>query len=308
VQGARSSPAPGRLLPIAPMRGRQLHATDPMRGQQLHAAGALVVALVALATAARADPRIVSLNPSLTEMLVALGATDRLVGIDDRSARQTPRLAHLPTVGGLFNPSLEAVVALAPDVVVLVPSAQQRDLRAQMQALGIEVLELPNISLEELLASIEALGELVGRREAARERVGQIRAAFEEAERAAAGRPPPRVVFALQRDPLYVVGAGSFLDAMLRAAGAVNAGAELGGPYPQAGLEWLIAAAPDVILDASEDAMDAASYWSRWASLPAVAKGRVVALPPAEVTLPGPYLDRGLRRIAAALRTPEAAP
>jgi iron complex transport system substrate-binding protein len=147
----------------------------------------------------------------------------------------------------------------------------------------------------------------VEQRPAARERVAEIRAAFEATERAAEGRPAPKVVFALQRDPLYVVGAGNFLDAMLRAAGAINAGAELGGPYPQAGLEWLIASAPDVILDASGDVEDAASYWSRWASLPAVAHGRVVALPPAEVTLPGPYLDRGLRRIEAALRPPGAA-
>jgi iron complex transport system substrate-binding protein len=279
-----------------------------MRAQRLFVAGALVLALGAGGPAARAAERIVSLNPSLTEMLVVLGAEDRIVGIDDRSARQDPHLAHLPKVGGLFNPSLEAVVALAPDVVVLVPSAQQRDLRARMQALGIEVLELPNITLDELLASIEVLGALVERREAARERVARIRAAFAASERAAAGRRAPRVIFALQRDPLYVVGAGSFLDAMLRAAGAINAGAELGGPYPQASLEWLIAARPEVILDASEDAEDAASYWSRWASLPAVAKGRVVALPPAEVTLPGPHLDRGLRRIADALRAPGAMP
>jgi iron complex transport system substrate-binding protein len=271
-------------------------------------AGALAFVLGVGAPAARAAERIVSLNPSLTEMLVALGAEDRIVGIDDRSARRHPPLAHLPTVGGLFNPSLEAVVALAPDVVVLVPSAQQRDLRARMQELGIEVRELPNITLDELLASIEVLGELVERRQAARERVAEIRAAFEATERSAAGRRPPRVVFALQRDPLYVVGAGNFLDAMLRAAGAINAAAELGGPYPQASLEWLIASQPEVILDASEDAEDAASFWSRWSSLPAVAKGRVISLPPAEVTLPGPYLDRGLRRIAAALGTLDAAP
>jgi cobalamin transport system substrate-binding protein len=280
-----------------------------MRAQRLFAAAlALVGALGAGLPVARTAERVVSLNPSLTAMLVALGAEDRIVGIDDRSARQEASLARLPTVGGLFNPSLEAVVALAPDLVVLVPSAQQRDLRARIQALGIEVLELPNITLEELLASIEALGERVERRRAAQERVAEIRTAFEATERAAAGRRRPRVVFALQRDPLYVVGAGSFLDAMLRAAGAINAAAELGGPYPQAGLEWLIASAPDVILDSSEDAEDAASYWSRWRSLPAVAKGRVVALPPAEVTLPGPYLDRGLRRIADALRAPGASP
>ncbi len=276
-----------------------------MRAIELVATGALFLVLAAgAATARSAASRIVSLNPSLTAILLALGAGDRLVGVDDRSAREDARVSGLPRVGGLFDPSLEAVVALAPDLVVAVPSAQQRDLRAQMETLGIEVLELPNVTLDELLDSIDVLGGLVDRREAARERIDAIRRAFARAARASAGRELPRAILALQRDPLYVVGAGSFLDSMLRAAGAVNAGAELGGPYPRAGLEWLIAASPDVILDASGDSEQALSYWSRWPSLPAVASGRVVAVPPAEVTLPGPYPERGLERLAEALRPP----
>jgi iron complex transport system substrate-binding protein len=205
-----------------------------MRGFEFAWMGALVPALVfGLATgdAAARTPakRIVSLNPSLTAILTALGAGDRLVGVDDRSAQQDAAVGGLPRVGGLFDPSVEAVVALAPDVVVVVPGAQQRDLRGALEALGIEVLELPNITLEELLGSIEALGALVERGEAARERVAAIRSAFEAAARDSSGRERPRTVLVLQRDPLYVVGAGSFLDAMLRAAGARNAGAELGG-------------------------------------------------------------------------------
>jgi iron complex transport system substrate-binding protein len=280
-----------------------------MRAFELALAGALAVALVAGVAAAREPARrIVSLNPSLTAILTALGAGERLVGVDDRSAQEDEGVAGLPRVGGLFDPSLEAVVALAPDVVVLVPSAQQRDLRGALEALGIEVLELPNITLDELLESITALGELVERGEAAQARVAEIRAAFAATAREAGTREPVRAVFVLQRDPLYVVGAGSFLDAMLRAAGAVNAAAELGGPYPLAGLEWLIAAAPEVILDASDDPEAAAAYWSRWPSLPATAKGRIVAVPAREVTLPGPYLDRGLRRLAEALRGPARQP
>jgi iron complex transport system substrate-binding protein len=260
--------------------------------------GALGAAAALAAVPAR---RVVSLNPSLTAILLALGARESLVGVDDRSAREEPEVASLPTVGGLFDASLEAVVALEPDVVVLVPSAEQRDLRERLGALGIEVLALPNITLDELLGSIETLGRLVDRREAAAARVGAIRAALAESERASAGRTRPRVVLALQREPLFVVGAGSYLDALLRAAGAENAAAELGGPYPRAGLEWLIAARPDAILDASDDPEDARRYWSRWPSLPAVASGRVVALPAREVTLPGPWLDRALARLSQAL-------
>ena len=244
----------------------------------------------------------VSLNPSLTATLLALGAGDALVGVDDWSARVEPDVAALPRVGGLFNPGLESIVALEPDLVVLVPSAQQRNLRERLEALGIEVLALTNIRFDELLASIEALGERLGRGDAARSRVAAIRSAFASREQRAAAGPRPRAVLAIQRDPLYVVGAGSFLDRMLTAAGATNVAGAFDEPYPRVGVEWLITAAPDVILDASRDTESAAAYWARWPSLPAVAAGRVIDVDASQVTMPGPHIDRALEVLAEAVR------
>jgi iron complex transport system substrate-binding protein len=261
--------------------------------------------LLALGTAVRADPspaRVVSLNPSLTEILVALDALPVLVGVDDYSARVRPEVRGLPRVGGLFNPSLEAIVALEPDLVVLVPSAQQRNLRERLEALGVDVLVLENITLDQALASIEVLGARVGRREAARRRVETIRTTWREIERAAAQRQHPSAVLVLQRDPLYLVGRGSFLDQMLEAAGAHNLASEaFDEPYPRVSLEWLIAAAPEIILDASESVTPAVGYWERWPSLPAVRDRRVFSLPTDVVTRPGPYLDRALRTLAQAI-------
>jgi ABC-type Fe3+-hydroxamate transport system substrate-binding protein len=269
-----------------------------------------LAALLALLLATERSPenlRIVSLNPSLTATLIALGAGAQLVGVDDYSARQQERARELPSVGGLFNPSLEAILGLAPDLVVLVPSAQQRNLRERLEALGVEVLELPNITLDELLASIERLGERVGKPDAARARVREIREAWERAAAASRARPRVRSVLVLQRDPLYLVGRGSFIDAMLAAAGAENLANVFAEPYPRVSLEWLIAAGPDLILDASEDAQDPAEYWARWRSLPAVAAGRVERIPASQVTLPGPYPERALARLAAAVH-PRPAP
>jgi iron complex transport system substrate-binding protein len=234
--------------------------------------------------------------------LLALGAGGVLVGVDAYSARLEPSARELPSVGGLFDPSLEAILALEPDLVVLVPSAQQRDLRGRLEGLGVEVLELPNITLPELLASIEALGARVGRQDAARARVREIRSAWQQADAALAGLPRVRSVLVLQRDPLYVVGRGSFIDSMLAAAGAENLANVFADPYPRVSLEWLIAAAPELILDASEDAQEPGDYWARWPSLPAVAAKRVQRIPAADVTLPGPYPERALARLAAAVR------
>lgn len=290
--------------------GRLLALGEPGAALRVARAAAALLALVLLAVAlpSQAAPRVVSLNPSLTAIVLALGAGHTLVGVDAWSARQQPGMDRRPTVGGLFDPNLEAIVALEPDVVLMVPGAQQQGVADRLRGLGVEVLELPNIGLDELLASIEALGRVVQRPEAASARTAAIRAAWARAESTAAGRPRPRTVLVIQRDPLYVVGRGSFLDAMLRAAGADNLAADLGEAYPRASLEWLLAAQPEVILDSSEGGEPARRYWQRWPSLPAVQHGRVQPLPADRVTLPGPFLDRGLALLVQALGRPGSQP
>jgi len=248
--------------------------------------------------------RVVSMNPSLTAILLALGAGDVLVGVDAYSARAEPRVAGLPRVGGLADPDLEAVVALRPDLVVLVPSFEQRDFRVRLRELGVPVRAFDPKSFEEVLGTIRALGRAVGRPEAAAARLEAIRRARREVRAGVSERSRPRTVLVLQRDPLFVVGRGSFIDEMLRVAGAENLGAELDAPYPRVALEWLVAREPEVILDASAAGVPAAEYWSRLPSLPAVREGRVVALGPGVATLPGPWLDRALWELARAVHGP----
>jgi iron complex transport system substrate-binding protein len=266
---------------------------------------ALALALACARSARAADApharRIVSMNPSLTKILVALGAGDLLVGVDDFSAKAEPRVATLPRVGGLYAPSLESVVALRPDLVVIVPSVEQRDFRARLETLAIPVLDLDPVTFDQVLDTIRELGRRVGREQAAQARIDAITRTRDAVRRATAGRPAPRTVLVLQRDPLFVVGKGTFIDEMIATAGAKNLGAELGEKWPRASAEWLVAAAPDVLLDSDSDPTPAASYWSRWPSLPAVAHGRVVAVDAGDVTLPGPDLDRALVRLARAL-------
>lgn len=245
--------------------------------------------------------RIVSINPSLTSILVALDAREALVGVDDYSARQQSEVAGLPTVGGLFNPSLEAVVALRPDVVVLVPSAEQRDFRERLQTLGIRVATFENIHFDEVLENIERLGALTGRDRRARARIEAIVRTRAAAARVTAARRSPRVLLVLQRDPIFIVGRGSFLGEMVDVLGAENLGREFAAPYPQIAAEWLVASAPDVLIDLSPGSEDPVPHWSRWSSIPAVAQGRVLHLDPELVSLPGPYLDRSLEALAACL-------
>jgi iron complex transport system substrate-binding protein len=246
--------------------------------------------------------RIVSMNPSLTRTLIALGAAELLVGVDEYSATSEPAVGGLPRVGGLFNPSLEAVLALNPDLVVVVPSVAQRDFRSRLGDMGVEVLAFPNLTFDELLDSIQALGDRMGRCEAARQRIAAIRNVWSEVAQAATSRPRRSAVLIIQRDPLFVAGAGSYLNTMLEAAGLDNVAAKYSESYPRISLEWLIEVGPEVIVDSADDPVNAPAYWSRWPSIPAVANGLVVSVNGGIVTLPGPYIDRSLQTMVEAIR------
>ena len=283
--------------------------------RSLAACLATVVVAAAVAGLARAQApvsdapvRVVSLNPSLTAILLALGARDTLVGIDSWSHKQRAELADLPDVGGLFDPSLEGVFALEPDLVVLTPSVEQRDFRGRLESLGIRVAAFENIAFDEVLANIVELGTLVHRESEARARVEAIRATQRAVAGVASGRKRLRCLVVLQREPIFVVGGSSFIDEMLETAGCKNLGRTLGDGYPRAALEWVVAQAPEVIFDTSRDAAigDVRSYWQRWATLPAVKADRVLHIDPERFTLPGPALDEALRELARALHGEDA--
>ncbi len=245
--------------------------------------------------------RVVSLNPSLSAIAISLGAGERLVGVDDWSARQEPSLSDRPRVGGLYDPSLEAVVALQPDLVMWVPSAEQRDFRERVEALGIRLEAFDNVSFDQVLENIERVGRLLDREEEARRRIDAIGQARTRVQAAVESLPSPRTLLVLQRSPLFIAGGRNFIDEMVAAAGGENLGRAFGDGYPRVAMEWAIEAAPEVILDLGPDPEGARRFWERWESLPAVRDGRVQTLEAALVSLPGPYLDRSLVLLASAL-------
>lgn len=246
-----------------------------------------------------ASPRLISLNPSLTAIVIALGRADTLVGIDDYSARVLPELADRPKVGGLFDPSLEAVVSLRPDRVLVVAGVDQKTHAERLERLGLEVDIYQNERLDQVLENIERLGRLLGRSAVAAEKISAIRDTRSAVARATHGRAAPRAIAIVDRSPLYLVGGETFLDEMLVAVGAHNLGAELAAGYPRSSTEWLIDARPELILDMTPGAASAAEFWARWPSLPAVASGRALTVEASRMSMPGPNLDASLRELAA---------
>ena len=244
--------------------------------------------------------RVISLAPSITRVLQALGAADSVVAVDGFS-RRLPGLERFPSVGGLFNPDLERTLELRPTVVLAVRSARQHPYMKQLRARGVRVEEIEPYTLEEVLESFRTIGALVGRDAEADRLIADIRRDLEEVAASVRGLDRRSVVVVIERDPLYVIGGGSFANALIETAGGRNAFAELDSPYPPVSLESLADRAPDVILDtvidpdAGADARRAVeAYWQRFGWV-----RRVEAFPAGLATLPGPELADGASLLAA---------
>jgi iron complex transport system substrate-binding protein len=248
---------------------------------------------------------LISLNPSLTAIVLRLGAGESLVGVDDYSARVLPEIADRPRVGGLFDPSLESVIALRPDRVLIVAGIDQQSHAERLEKLGLVVEIYQNERLDEVLENIKRIGVLLEREQAAADRIHAILEMRTAVANAARGRDRPSTLAIVTRSPLFVVGAETFLDEMLAAVGADNLGRQLARGYPRASIEWLIGMRPELLLDMTPDAERAAEYWARWPSLLAVQANRVIDVDASRISLPGPDLDQALRALAVAVHGKE---
>lgn len=253
-------------------------------------------------TTPRSVQRVVSLVPALTETVVALGRADRLVAIGDFDP-EVPGRPDLPRVGNAATLSVETVVALEPDLV-LVNSAQAISSLAPV-ADRIRVERFHNDRLPQVFDTLDRLGSELDAEPRARELQAELRAALDAAgERARARSRSPRVAVVVQRSPLYVAGGASFVDDLLRAVGAQNAMGDLDQAWPSISEETLVARAPDVILDSSlqnvtgptaEDALRAS--WADLHTVPAVRAGRVVLVRENHLFRPGPSLVEALDQL-----------
>ncbi len=250
-----------------------------------------------------APRRIVSLTPALTEVLFAVGAGDRVVGVTDY-CDFPEQVKSLPKVGGYVNPSVEAVLALHPDLVVISPGPGNRDAATAMQRAGLHVVPFAAETLEDSLAAIEAVAAATGDGPKGAALAKTVRERLSAVAAKVAGRPRVRALFCIQTDPIIAAGAGTLPSQLLEAAGGTNV---VDAPrYPRMDVEAVAAAKPDVILQsrmdvARDDGRIEAAFWGRWSSIPAVANRRVVVLPDDLTLRPGPRVAEAAEELARIL-------
>lgn len=246
--------------------------------------------------------RVIALTPSLVETLFALGLGDRVAGVGDYST-WPPEAEKKPRLGGLFNPNLERIVALKPDLAILIPS--ERDLAARLEPLGIDVLAVRNESLADVERSFHTIAERCGVAAAGDRLAAEWREGLEPSPLPG---PPPQVMLSVDRQAgrlgdLIVAGKGTFFHELLERLGAQNAFADAPGLYPQISLEEIVARRPDVILELRAYPVTpevAASLRSDWRELGEGAS-RIEVIAGDYVVIPGPRLPRLYREMREAL-------
>lgn len=249
--------------------------------------------------------RIVTTAPANTEIVFALGAGDRVVGVTSLD-KYPPEVAGIAKIGD-FQPNSEAVVALDPDLVL--GYSGNEEALAPIKKSGTPVLIFNPSTVEQIYANIDTIGTVIGATGKAAELVASIKAQIKAvSEAAAAAGDSPRVFYAVD-NTLWTVGPGSFVDELLTLAHATNVAAAPGAdlaaaqPYYQFAPEQLVAADPDVILLPGSIPNIAEEFTGdpRFAGLKAVKAGHVLVIDDVLVTLPGPRIAEGLKILAAAI-------
>ena len=256
------------------------------------------IALVSPARAA-SPMRIVSLAPSVTETLFALGAGLSVVGVSDY-CDYPPAAKTLPRVGSFLTPNLEAIIALRPTMIIgLGLSSDVRQIRA-LKSMGYPVLLVSDDSLAEIDASIEAVGARIGRESEARRLVAQIHAQIASVEERLSNVKSERTLMLVGHQPIVAVGRGTYLDELLRIAHAENIAAPANEEWPHLSMEYIIAMRPQVILDGSmgNDPSSSSTFWDKYPTIPAVRDHRVFGYPESPILHSGPRVGDSLEMIA----------
>ena len=250
--------------------------------------------------------RVVSLAPNLTEIVFAVGGGDHLVGRTSY-CDFPPEAKSIPEVGDTLHPSLERIIALKPQVVLISTASQLEVFTQQLQGQNIAVYVTDPHDLEGVFRSIGQIGEIVGRKDEANLLVQKLRERTAAVETAVKQRQPVRVFYQVSGEPLYTIGHDSFVTDLMRRAGGASVTADVPGAWPKYSNESALAARPEAIILPTGGSMGAANATVAEAlrKSPAVLQGRVYKINDDHLARPGPRSVDGLEEMARALH-PEA--
>ncbi len=248
--------------------------------------------------------RIISLAPSHTETLYALGLSDRLVAVTDY-CNYPPEAKEKPSIGGFSTPNIEEVVAMDPDLV-LATNIHESEVIAQLEARGLTVVAVNPTTIDQVIESIILIGKVTGAEKEATSLVADMRSRIKAVTDKTGGlteTEKPRVIYIVWHDPLMAAGSGTLHNELIRTAGGINIAGDLDS-YATIGLEAIIAANPQVMIagvgmGTGEDLpLQFTSTEERLESTDARINNRIYEIDTDLVGRPGPRIVEALEQFA----------
>lgn len=256
---------------------------------------------------AKAPTRVVSLAPSITEMLFALELDEQIVGVTD-FCDYPPAALTKPKIG-YARPNLESLIALRPDLIVAPQEFLRADLLAKLEQLKIPVFLIEAKSVEDIFAQIQSLGKIFNRTAMSDDLARAMRERVQVLSGRIASMEKRRVLYVLNSHPLITVGPGSYIHQMIGLAGGINIAAGSSSPYPRLSMETVLTEDPEILIFpvGSTESIPKSEQeeWNRWSGLSAVRNRHLRQVSSDALNRPGPRIVDGLEHLVRAIH-PEA--
>ena len=249
---------------------------------------------------AKPPTRLVSLAPSITEVLYAIGSSEQIVGVTEYC--DYPPEARLKPKVGYIHPNLESIVALRPDLILAPREFLRAEILGKLEQLKLATFILEAKTIEDVLSHIQTIGRMLGHSASADALVAEMRQRITEIKTRTAALPRPRLLYVLNSEPLITVGPDSFIGQLIELAGGTNVAARAKTPYPRLNMEEVLKADPELLIfpvGAAEGIPDSEQrVWKRWGTLTAVKQGRFHHISSDLLNRPGPRIVQGLETLA----------
>lgn len=248
---------------------------------------------------AKSPERIVSLGPTNTEFLFALGLGEKVVGVTD-ICNYPPEAATKAKVGGFGKPSIESIVSLKPDLVVA--ASLHKEVVEQLMALGTPVIVLNAQTIDDILKNADLLGEATGATKAAadvKQHITSLLTQVDDKVKSLSEKDRPVVYYEVWHDPIMTAGPNTFINELITRAGGTNLAANAQANYPTYSLEELLARQPEVMFYGhAVETVDQIVVRTNWGSIPAIVSHRVYLVDEDLVLRAGPRIGEGLLELA----------
>jgi iron complex transport system substrate-binding protein len=254
--------------------------------------------------------RVISLIPSATETLIALGATKQIVGRTRYDV--APEVMSLPSVGGGIDPSTESIIGLHPDLVIAWASDKRQAVREKLVSLGVPVFILRTEDTTDIFRGIASIGHLTGHDSAATAIVASMHASLDSIEKSVANVPSRKMMYVEFPEPPMTAGSKTFIGQMIRIAGGNSIFADMDQLWPNVSMEEIVRRDPDMLVvpvgEFKQNALERFRLMAGWRDLRAVKAGNVVSVPADLLSRPSPSIVEATRTLRKAMHPEVGAP